>query len=84
MNKLDSQRIKLYTLPSRSKANRTSQNLSISMSLPTLQTEPQKSQLVTLYIANRAFRAYSRFGAFKKVRQAKIYNIEKKIKYKNV
>jgi len=32
---LDSHRIKPYTLPSRSKASRTSQNLSISMSLPT-------------------------------------------------
>ena len=74
----------IHIAKSLKKANRTSQNLSISMSLPTLQTERKSSQLVTMYIANRAFRGSSKFSAFNKVRQAKIYNIKKKIKYKNV
>jgi hypothetical protein len=42
----------------------------------------EESQLVTMYIANRAFRALLRFGTFNIVRQAKIYNIEKKINIK--
>ena len=43
----------IHIAKSLEKANRTSQNLSISMSLPTLKDERKKSQQVTMYIKNR-------------------------------
>jgi len=48
--------LKPYTLPSRSKASRKSQNLSKSMPLPTLSAERKiNNEMATMYIANRAF-----------------------------
>jgi len=74
---MGSQHIKPYTLPSRSKANRTSQNLSISMSLPTPCRVKENNEMATMAKKHRGFGGKLEFRALNETRQTKILIMKK-------